>query len=166
MIKITTVACLLASLAFAGCGVLNDGEKAKSEVKFGFWKKEQDQKLPDFEVVYATNETQVVPDDIFSQVHNRVTAGPFEIAPSDSLVVTINLLKKETIKTSAQISLPGRTDWRHSVTFQIGSVDPIELCIGCVGSESFALDSTFKLQPTDSLYIVWGGKSISKPGIR
>lgn len=65
---------------------------------------------------------------------------------------------------SGRIRLPLRPDWRWEVSFQPDSTNPLHRCFGCVDAQAFALPSSWS-PAGDSLYVVWGGNSISSPVI-
>ena len=65
-----------------------------------------------------------------------------------------------------------RNDWGWGVTFHIDHTDPFYQCFGCSGHQAFALRETYRdtilSQDTlvyDSVYINWGGNSISNPAV-
>lgn len=67
--------------------------------------------------------------------------------------------------TSGAIELPLRRDWSYDIGIQADSTDPTRTCFGCQGSRSFSLAPDY-VQPTfDSVYVWWGGNSISDPVI-
>ncbi|MBD3616716.1 MAG: hypothetical protein HUJ22_09085 [Gracilimonas sp.] len=152
----------LSILLLSGCSELsNNGKEKSSEVEFVFNNSTAD--TPDFDVVFNDNGSTLLHRSQFSQDNSQLSAGPFETVQSGSLDVEIILLKDKLPRSFGELSLPLKKDWRYRVIFQIVSGDPTEGCLGCLGYKSFAIDSTFKSNPDDSLYIVWGGNSISDP---
>jgi hypothetical protein len=92
------------------------------------------------------------------------TAGPFSTKTSGELDVTCSILTaQDEIKRGGSITLPLRDDWRWGVDFYISVDDPSEMCFGCFGSESFALDPALGYAEDKKLFIIWGGNSISHP---
>jgi len=63
------------------------------------------------------------------------------------------------------VVLPLREDWRWGVGIHAATSDPRLLCFGCVGSQAFALAPDFRPPGRDSIWVVWGGNSISHPVI-
>lgn len=43
------------------------------------------------------------------------------------------------------------------------TVDPIRQCFGCFGSVAFDLLPAYRTVDHDSIWVVWGGNSISNP---
>ena len=61
--------------------------------------------------------------------------------------------------SEGRVELELRNDWRWEVQFHLAEDDPTARCFGCVGAERFPLVS----DDTRSLWVVWGGNSISNP---
>ncbi len=89
---------------------------------------------------------------------------PFPTPTSGTLQVDV-VLRDSTGGhfTHTSIVLDLRPDWIWEVDLVVGRVNPFETCFGCSGTKSCALDSVYQEVPGDSLYIVWGGTSISHP---
>lgn len=89
---------------------------------------------------------------------NAGTPGPidvaFELRDSTGAVVA-----------GGQVPLPPRTDWRWDVYFFNVTQDPRSTCLGCSGAFSFSLAAGYQAPGRDSLWVVWGGNSISNPVI-
>jgi hypothetical protein len=68
-----------------------------------------------------------------------------------------------TVVASGQIALPLRSDWRWGIDFFNTGADPELLCVGCLGSRAFAILPAYRAYAGDSLWVVWGGNSISRP---
>jgi len=64
---------------------------------------------------------------------------------------------------TGSLELPLRSDWRYGVTVQVDSTDPARYCLGCIGSLAFALRPGVGRSVRDSLWLSWGGNSISNP---
>ena len=60
------------------------------------------------------------------------------------------------------IDLPLKDDWRWFVSIFVADSNPMRYCFGCFGSRSFKAAPS---APGDSLFLVWGGNSISNPVI-
>ena len=67
------------------------------------------------------------------------------------------------VLTAGQVSLALRSDWRWQVDFMNATQDPRLRCMGCSGSRAFSLPVAYQVPGHDSLWVVWGGNSISHP---
>jgi hypothetical protein len=67
------------------------------------------------------------------------------------------------VLSSGSITLPRRQDWSWGVTIWARTTDPLEGCFGCFGSAAFSLAQAFRAVDRDSVWLVWGGNSISNP---
>lgn len=90
---------------------------------------------------------------------NLRTAGDGTLTVSYTLV---SLASAAVVSTGA-IQLPLRKDWGYSVDIRPDTTDPRRLCFGCAGSRAFPLAREFRTLQADSVYVVWGGSSISHP---
>jgi hypothetical protein len=64
---------------------------------------------------------------------------------------------------SGSIQLDLRRDWVWGVDFYLTNRNPTEMCFGCMGYQAFPIPAGTTAEPDDSLFIVWGGNSISHP---
>lgn len=62
-----------------------------------------------------------------------------------------------------QVDLDLRPDFRFNVIFSRESEDPTKTCFGCFGRRAFELAPELQGVPADSLWVFWGGNSISSP---
>lgn len=62
---------------------------------------------------------------------------------------------------SAELDL--RRDWVWSMDIWLGDGNPTETCLGCMGVLAFPVPESLIPEVTDSLFLVWGGNSISNP---
>jgi hypothetical protein len=67
-----------------------------------------------------------------------------------------------TIATGA-ITVPLRPDWLWGVSVRNATSNPAEYCFGCWGSTAVALPPAYRTAGRDSVWIVWGGNSITNP---
>jgi hypothetical protein len=65
--------------------------------------------------------------------------------------------------STGSVTLPRRSDWAWHVTISAATTDPALLCFGCIGSHGFGLAEAFRAPERDSIWVVWGGNSISNP---
>jgi hypothetical protein len=87
-----------------------------------------------------------------------------EIATSGpDLTLTYRLESEAGLLSAGSVTLPRRSDWRWHVTISAATTDPALLCFGCVGSHAFGLPEAFRVPERDSIWVVWGGNSISNP---
>ena len=84
-----------------------------------------------------------------------------------TLIVSYSLRSSASLSdvSSGQIELPLRKDWTYGVDVLADTADPRRLCFGCQGSKAFSLAPDFRSPLADSVYVVWGGNSISHPVI-
>lgn len=95
--------------------------------------------------------------ELYATPHSSV----FRLRMSDSVRVEVTLADDGMLGQGA-ITLPVREDWIWSVAVHVADRSPLERCLGCMGARSFPLRSD---APADSLFLVWGGNSISRPVI-
>jgi hypothetical protein len=89
---------------------------------------------------------------------NTGTAGSMDIA--------FELLDSAgTVAASGQVSLELRADWAWGVQFSNVTEDPGLGCLGCSGSRAFPLAAGYRASGRDSLWVLWGGNSISHPSL-
>ena len=68
------------------------------------------------------------------------------------------------IVSNGQIELPLKGDWRWGINIWHEHRNPYFACWGCAGYKSFPiLRSECKTSEKDSVFVVWGGNSISNP---
>ena len=67
--------------------------------------------------------------------------------------------------SAGTVTLPLRRDWRWNVSVQSATTDPKFECFGCLGSQAFPLIAEYQAPDRDSIWVVWGGNSISAPVI-
>ena len=71
-----------------------------------------------------------------------------------------------SIISKGEYSIPLKEDWAWSVDIFHSSLNPMVVCFGCFGSKSFPiLDSAYIINDNDSIFVVYGGNSISHPVI-
>lgn len=56
-----------------------------------------------------------------------------------------------------------RPDFGWELSFRRASSDPTAMCFGCFGATAFPLGASLQVTAADSLWVVWGGNSISNP---
>ena len=90
--------------------------------------------------------------------------GPYKTATSGTLKIVVQLLyTNDKVEVSETVKLPLKSDWKYGITVAVGPTNPINLCFGCQASKAVAINSKLNFPETDSLFIVWGGNSISNP---
>jgi hypothetical protein len=108
------------------------------------------------------------------------TAAAFRVTPANAtpstpeatlgtsgpdLPVAFRLESAGAVLSAGTVTLPRRRDWRWNVTVQSATTDPNLECFGCVGSQAFPLAAEYRAPDRDSIWVVWGGNSISDPVI-
>lgn len=155
----------LAALTAAGCSLL--GPDGGSEVAFRLFDRSAAEGAPAFAVTFGDGRRSrtLGPGDFAAVNGVQSEAGPFETATSGTLRAACSVLGGGGEPTAtAEVSLPLRPDWRYSVDCAVGPSDPSRLCFGCLGSEAAPVPAgTPGAAPGDSLFLVWGGTSISSP---
>lgn len=104
--------------------------------------------------------------DDFATGPDNVTPTTPEVSIRTSgpdLEVTYEISDGGTVLSSGTVLLPRRSDWRWGVTIEAATANPAEFCFGCFGSRAFALAPEFRPAGRDSIWVVWGGNSISDP---
>jgi len=71
----------------------------------------------------------------------------------------------DQVLSEGTVTLPLREDWRWGVDIHPATTDPKRECFGCFGSRAFSLAAAFRPVNRDSIWVVWGGNSISNPVI-
>lgn len=62
-----------------------------------------------------------------------------------------------------QVQIDLRPDFRWGLSFRREASDPTTTCFGCFGRAAFELAPELQEVPEDSVWVVWGGNSISNP---
>jgi hypothetical protein len=66
--------------------------------------------------------------------------------------------------SAGQLKLGLRKDWRWGIDIFHREQNPYHMCMGCFGYESFPiLNPAYMSSDSDSVFVVWGGNSISNP---
>jgi len=86
-------------------------------------------------------------DDFATQDHGTLSGEVWLLSAGDTIA-------------AGRIELPLRDDWRWGVGIFVADSNPMKYCFGCFGSRSFKAAPG---APGDSLFLVWGGNSISNP---
>lgn len=155
----------LLAAGLAGCSLFgSDEEPAMLSVRF-FTGAEGPS---DFRVVFDDGKrTRTLERGDFSAAGDvQFDAGPFETATSGTLHLACSLLDEGGHSRATQaVALPLRSDWRYSVDCTVGPLNPYRTCFGCLGFEVLPLRAQQGYEAGDSLFVVWGGNSISSPVI-
>lgn len=108
---------------------------------------------------------RVLEREEFVQVGDvQFDAGPFDTATSSTLRVACSVLTEEgEALATEEVRLPLRSDWRYSVDCAVGQLNPYRVCFGCMGFNAKPLGPSQGFASGDSLFVVWGGTSISSP---
>lgn len=153
---------LLLIVFFAGCSLFGEGHK-DAQVEFSLNNSSSyEGELPIQIYFTSPGQSKTLTASDFSGSKSYV--GPFQTATSGTLRITAQLLDtNDEVAISETVKLPLKSDWEYGITVAVGAKDPINLCFGCQGSKAVAINSKLNFSETDSLFIVWGGNSISNP---
>ena len=72
-------------------------------------------------------------------------------------------LARESARSTVTLRLDLQRDWSYRVWCLADAADRAELCMGCRGSESVAVDPGLGLPDGTRLYLVWGGDPTDEP---
>lgn len=106
---------------------------------------------------------RTVTGEDFSGGPGRLGTREFETRTSGTLTVDVTLADAGGTFAAGEVEIPLRSDWRWGVSLHLGDDNPHDRCFGCFGYESFAIAEAHRDSPADSLWVVWGGNSISDP---
>ena len=68
------------------------------------------------------------------------------------------------VVSEGQVTVGLRRDWRWGIDIFHTGRNPYRWCMGCFGYKSFPiLNSAYMTSDTDSVFVIWGGNSISNP---
>ena len=87
----------------------------------------------------------------------------YQTKTSGTLSVQVDMADAAGALAAGNVQLPLRDDWGYGISVAIDSVNPIRFCFGCLGAKAFALRRDVGRSARDSLWITWGGNSISNP---
>jgi hypothetical protein len=87
---------------------------------------------------------------------------PFDTQGHGTLSGQVWLVAGHDTMATGTFDVPLREDWRWGVDIFVADSNPMRYCFGCFGSRSFKAAPS---APGDSLFLVWGGNSISNPVI-
>jgi len=82
---------------------------------------------------------------------------------SGNAEVSFRLEEAGVVLSEGSVTLPLRAAWRWSVSVMAQTTDPRQGCFGCVGATAFPLAESHRAPERDSIWVVWGGNSISDP---
>ena len=102
-------------------------------------------------------------DDFVGAAGSRRDSGIFETSTAGELVTSFSLVQGSDTLASGELRIDLRRDWAWSISFLRVAEDPSATCFGCIGSMPYALSAEAQSTPADSLWLVWGGNSISNP---
>jgi hypothetical protein len=89
-----------------------------------------------------------------TRVRDTRTRGDIEI--------TFRLEGGGTTVSEGRVALPLKPDWRWAVQLVSATSDPVEACFGCSGSKAFPLARAYRGPERDSVWLLWGGSSMSE----
>jgi hypothetical protein len=102
--------------------------------------------------------------DFATGTEDGVPATPaMHTGTSGDALVTFEVRNGEDVLSSGALTLPLQDDWEWTLDFAARTTDPRMNCLGCQGAEAFPIAEPFRTAPRDSLWLVWGGNSLSNP---
>jgi hypothetical protein len=169
--SIAAACALICSLAFGACSF---SDPAGAEIRVAFGLNEEAAVRLDasaFTVSARIDDGERIRllgrPDFTTANGRRYSAGPFKISSSGTASVSCTLAESDGSEsraiTTGTVGIDLRSGVRYGVDCIVGEENPHPTCLGCFGYAAFPLDSTLGLPPSDSLFILWGGNSISNP---
>lgn len=152
---------LALALGFAGCGE----EAQEALLSYTFFEEEPSfsRDLLVIEFTDGGRTRRLTGSDFVAASSLRSDTREFETRTSGELVTEFWLISGADTLSSGELSLQLRPDFRWNISFQRADADPTDMCFGCIGSVAVELASSLQQVPADSLWVVWGGNSISNP---
>lgn len=94
---------------------------------------------------------------------SRLDTRVFETRTSGTLLTAFWLVEGSDTLSAGDLRIDLRPDWEWNIGFMRGSENPAAMCFGCVGAAAYGIAEALQGTPSDSLWLVWGGNSISDP---
>lgn len=153
----TIVIIVIAAASVTACG-------GESRVQFGLHENE-DVLRPLLTITATAGDwTLVLTGDEIGSPDMPSHTREFETPGSGTLRVEAVLARPgEEPLASGAIELDIRDDWSWGVGIHLTSHNPTDMCFGCIGYRAFAVPEDLLPEQNDSLFLVWGGNSISEP---
>lgn len=105
-------------------------------------------------------------DDFTTSESSGVPTSPsVSTGASGTAHVAFELRDGATVISAGSIAIPLQGDWAWKVDLIASTEDPKLRCFGCQGSHAFPLAEAWRAEGRDSIWMVWGGNSISHPVI-
>jgi hypothetical protein len=107
--------------------------------------------------------TRTVSGNDFASHGQRADTPAFATRTRGALEVDVEVETDGGLVASGTLELPLEPDWRWNVSLFLDERNPHETCIGCFGYRSFPVLESYRTSPAESLWMTWGGNSISSP---
>lgn len=154
---------VVASLGVA-VGVAACGTDDHSRVSFTFFEEEGfSTDLLVLEFSDGRRGRQLTGDDFGGATSGRRDAGAFATGTAGELTTSFWVIQDPDTLSSGELRLDLRPDWEWNISIFRADRDPSETCFGCVGAAAYELGAALQTAPADSVWLVWGGNSISDP---
>lgn len=155
---------LIAIIFFCGCSVFNTDDEL-SQVRFSLSNNSSfNGKLPLQIDMEAPNQEKIITASDFNKPNASRVIGPFPTSSSGSLLVNAELFDQQnSVVTSTTIELPLKPDWEYDITVAVGPNNPFFQCFGCQDYQAVPISDELAFSESDTLYMLWGGNSISQP---
>ena len=106
------------------------------------------------------------PSDFTARPAGRTpTTAERRTSATGTLEVGFQLTDEGVPLSAGSIQLPLSGDWRWSIEIRAVTADPTYGCFGCAGTQAFPLPPRYRAPGRDSIWVVWGGNSISSPRV-
>lgn len=149
-------ATLVALLSLAGCSLF-DGEPAE----VGFTLTIPTRAPADVDVAATLDGRDVALSEQPTTGERLLYAEPISVGAGSTAVSCS--VSDGSNQTRGEVDLDLTGGWRYSVWCAVADGNPIALCFGCSGSETFALDPRLGFAATDSLFVVWSESDPDHP---
>jgi hypothetical protein len=105
-------------------------------------------------------------DDFRTSASSAVPTTPSVSTPtSGTAQVAFELQDGNAVISSGTVSIPLQGDWIWNLHLIASTENPMHGCFGCQGAQAFPLAEAWREEEKDSVWVVWGGNSISHPVI-
>lgn len=143
-----------------GCG----GGGAKSQVQFGVHGRDEVLRPLLTTTATAGDWSAELRGDEIGTIEAPHRGEPLDTPTRGTLEITVVLARPgEAPMASTTVALEIREDWLWGVDVHLSDQNPTQGCFGCLGHEAVAVPDDLIPEVADSLFVVWGGNSISSP---
>ncbi|HWT12329.1 MAG TPA: hypothetical protein VN231_06220 [Allosphingosinicella sp.] len=105
-------------------------------------------------------ERLVAPADFRLREFGFPSSAYYRTRSSGTIRVAVALAYEGRV-SEGSFELPLQPDWRHGIAIHLTGGEPPEGCMGCMGGKAIPLAAPIGANTT--LFVAWGGNSISQP---